>query len=591
MSDHFQNIQRNSLRLYLLLFVLLSVLSAIACFFLLFQRQQHQVQRLADLQQSTMVYNTLSQQLMESSEGPLRLQLLYEMHGLEMYRLQSIMQLQEGKAILKAIQNTIPAKSENPEIAQHLTALHLALRHHHQLILQSLNEDGRVPELVEQVYMATEEADSAVQQSDSLEMAGEMAALSYEDIAIDKADQHLENMRFALARVHELLQARMTEARSEIAQSPGWHIALVWIVIFVILVVLQYVLVRKYIGHAVRKSGGMLRSIADGNLPAKVAVKNDDFSPIYVMGNELIDYLQDAGQFARKIGGGEFDHQFQPKSAQDSLGNALIEMRDRLQHVAKEDKVRNWTAEGQAVFADILREHSDDINALGEALVAKLADYLGASQAAIFVMNDTGERPHLDLLAAYAFNRKKHLSRRIEIGEGLVGQVFQEAKTAYITDVRFDHFNIVTGLGESRPSCIIIVPLLEDGVVEGVLELASFQQLEDHQIQFVERVATSIASSLRVGKINLQTRILLQETQEKAEEMKAQEEELRQNMEEISATQEQMERLRQEEEKMKREMHRQVTELRTQLSEKEEACKNAEQALQEEIKALRSTNK
>ena len=86
------------------------------------------------------------------------------------------------------------------------------------------------------------------------------------------------------------------------------------------------------------------------------------------------------------------------------------------------------------------------------------------------------------------------------------------------------------------------MPLKEEDKIEGVVEIASFEEIKPHEIEFIESIGESIASSLNSGKINETTKQLLNETQEKAEEMKAQEEELRQNMEELAATQEQMER-------------------------------------------------
>jgi len=109
-------------------------------------------------------------------------------------------------------------------------------------------------------------------------------------------------------------------------------------------------------------------------------------------------------------------------------------------------------------------------------------------------------------------------------------------------------------MGISKPASVLIVPLMDEDHIEGVLEIASLQELDQDQIEFVKQVGENIASSLRVGKINHTTRRLLEETRQKAEEMKTQEEELRQNMGELAATQEQMERLRADEGKMQQEI-------------------------------------
>ena len=78
--------------------------------------------------------------------------------------------------------------------------------------------------------------------------------------------------------------------------------------------------------------------------------------------------------------------------------------------------------------------------------------------------------------------------------------------------------------------------------IYGVVELASFQEYKDYQIQFVEKLGESIASTIAGVRTNQKTRDLLEDSQMLAEQMKAQEEEMRQNMEELSATQEEMAR-------------------------------------------------
>ncbi len=58
------------------------------------------------------------------------------------------------------------------------------------------------------------------------------------------------------------------------------------------------------------------------------------------------------------------------------------------------------------------------------------------------------------------------------------------------------------------------MPLKDEEIVEGVVEISSFNELKEYEITFVERVAESIASSLRAGKINQTTKNLLEETQQ-----------------------------------------------------------------------------
>ncbi len=168
---------------------------------------------------------------------------------------------------------------------------------------------------------------------------------------------------------------------------------------------------------------------------------------------------------------------------------------------------------------------------------------MGANQGGVFIYNDDDKgNEFYQMVAAYAYDRKKFLKRDIMVGEGLVGTSVLEKKTIYMTNVPEHYIQISSGTGEARPRCLLIVPLLVDENVLGVIEMASFSMFEPYKIQFVEKVGESIATTLQSVRINLRTQALLNRSQQQAEELAAQEEEMRQNMEELQATQEESSR-------------------------------------------------
>jgi PAS domain S-box-containing protein len=417
-------------------------------------------------------------------------------------------------------------------------------------LLSKVAEDGPIPEfMVDPVSSDTVELQISVNAQD-LDLAGEPEGT---DMLVAASSNAME----AIIAFNDLLLKEHRLALSNTKNDPGIALFAVHLTVLVMVLAILVVRIRKQISREVIKSGNVLRHIATGEISSRMEGLSEEFKEIEEQSNQLITYLQNAGAFARKIGDGDFDYDFKPQSEEDALGNALVEMRGRLNEVANQDRIRNWTNEGQAKFADILRQYGDELYQLGDHLISNLVDYLGASQGAIFILNDEEEEePYLEMLSAYAFNRKKFRDKRIAIGEGLVGQTFIEKKKVYITDIRSDHFDIQSGLGESRPSALLIVPLMEEENIEGIIELASFNDLKDFEIAFVERIAQSVASSIRSSKVNRTTKKLLEETQEKAETMKAQEEELRQNMEELAATQEQMQRKNLEMENMQEKLAR-----------------------------------
>jgi hypothetical protein len=262
--------------------------------------------------------------------------------------------------------------------------------------------------------------------------------------------------------------------------------------------------------------------------------------------NNLSEGLKQKADFARSIGCGELSVEYNPLSEKDTLGYSLIEMRDSLKKVAEEDARRQWATEGLAKFSETLRTNNS-LQQLGDKVVADLVRYLNANQGGLFLVNDENSGdPRLDLLACYAFDRKKFLEKSIHPGEGMIGQVYLEGEKMYFSVIPQDYIKITSGLGDSNPGALLVMPLKINDRIEGVLEIASFHPMAPHEISFVEKLSENIASALASVKINARTTRLLQESQLQSEAMRAQEEEMRQNMEELEATQEEMRRAEQQ---------------------------------------------
>lgn len=291
----------------------------------------------------------------------------------------------------------------------------------------------------------------------------------------------------------------------------------------------------------------MVQTLAKGKKATNLELSEEnELGDIVLSLNELADGLKKTSQFSKELGSGNFDTEYTPLSEEDELGNSLINMKKSLQEAEIErskqkaiEEDRNWGAYGQAKFADILRQNNDNLNDLSYKIISELVKYLDAIQGGIFIFNKEEEdNPFLELAGCFAFDRRKYLKRKIIPGEGLAGTCFLERETIYMTDIPEGYMDIASGMGNTEAKSILIVPLKLNEETYGVVEIASLSTFESYKINFVEKIAEVIASTLSAVHNNMRTRSLLEQFQRQSEEMKEQEEELQQNMEELEATQE-----------------------------------------------------
>ncbi len=294
----------------------------------------------------------------------------------------------------------------------------------------------------------------------------------------------------------------------------------------------------------------VLGRLSKGNRVEKIEhQRKDEVGMILDNLNEMITYMKRNYSFSKELGTGNLDTDFEPICKEDQLGNALLEMRENFKAADIENKKqkvveeeRSWIAQGLAEFADILRKDNDNLELLSYNVISNLVKYLGAMQGGLFVVEDDGDGPYLDMKACFAYDRRKFIDKQINPGEGLVGMCYKEQKTTYITEIPQGYVDISSGLGDADPGSILIVPVQLNDKVYGCIELAALKEIEKYKIEFVEKISENIASTISSVRMNMETTRLLEKSRHQSEEMKNQEEELRQNMEELKATQEEAQR-------------------------------------------------
>jgi PAS domain S-box-containing protein len=308
-----------------------------------------------------------------------------------------------------------------------------------------------------------------------------------------------------------------------------------------------------------------LSMVAQGVLPETTEDHtSDEFGQMGEKVDELVHTLKGNAHFAQSIGEGKYNTAFAPASDNDVLGMSLINMRNNLIENERKDKERNWIVRGVAEISEILRMH-DSLDQLGEDVIKFILEKVGAVQGAFYVVNDdNADKVLIEMRASWAYNRKKYLKAKFKFAEGLVGQAAAEKDTILRTEIPDDYVTVTSGiLGDQRPKCIMIVPLITNEEVYGVLEFAGFKKFDDSQVKFVQELSLILARTIFNIKVNERTRRLLAESQAMSNELKEKQEVLRQNAEEMQATQEELQRSNQKLEEQIEEVNR--TQKRMQL--------------------------
>jgi PAS domain S-box-containing protein len=302
--------------------------------------------------------------------------------------------------------------------------------------------------------------------------------------------------------------------------------------------------------HSVTRLKHFLNALKSGKVPEKLVLRSsDDLNEMAVSLNSYVESLNRKIRFADQIGEDHLHIDFEPDGNEDVLGNSLLKMADRLRKAENEDALhkneeekRRWLSEGMAEFGEIFRSERENLEELAFKVIKNLVKYINANQGALYLNNQEETIPVIDMVAAFAFDRRKYINRHIQYGEGLIGTCAIEKESIYLTEIPPDYLDITSGIGESQPRCLLIVPLKLENELFGILEIASFHKLERYETAFVEQLGESIATTLAGVRINEKTVRLLEKSQKQAEEMARQEEKMRRNMQELQDAQEESRR-------------------------------------------------
>lgn len=238
------------------------------------------------------------------------------------------------------------------------------------------------------------------------------------------------------------------------------------------------------------------------------------------------------------IARGKLDNAVDDKRTDEigAIATAVGNMQSAILDARNEAKDLDWLKSGVARLNDLVLGENDP-KSLASSVVTEVAGYIDAKVGALYVLDAGGETPVLSLLGTYAYTSRKNLSSRFHVGEGLVGQAALERKQILIQNAPEDYIRVVSGLGEAVPRNICVTPFLFDGSVRGVLELATLKPLSKVELEYIEQIATVIATAFEIVRAQALLIVQQEELRTSNEELKAQAAALERSQEELRAQQ------------------------------------------------------
>ncbi|WP_227494283.1 hybrid sensor histidine kinase/response regulator [Ramlibacter pallidus] len=252
----------------------------------------------------------------------------------------------------------------------------------------------------------------------------------------------------------------------------------------------------------------------------------------------------------------------------DTVNEMIRNLRDTTQVNTEQD----WLKTNLAKFSRMLQGQRDLV-AVGHLILSELAPVVGAQQAEFYVLRYTQEQPKLRLMASYASDGHGAYGKEVDLGQGLVGQAAFDKKKITLTSSIPETLKIASGLTEVAPLNVLVLPIIFEGQVRGVIELASVERFNPTHQAFLDQLTESIGIVINTIEANMRTEDLLAQSQSLAQELQSRQEELQQTNEELQ------------------EKARLLAHQNQEVERKNSEVEQARQALEEKAKQLALTSK
>jgi len=283
-----------------------------------------------------------------------------------------------------------------------------------------------------------------------------------------------------------------------------------------------------------------------------------------------------------------------------ALKGNINEMIRNLRETTSRNAEQDWLKTNLAKFTRMMQGQKN-LQTVSQMILSELAPVVSAAHGVFYTMDSSGSEPILKLTATYAYKERKHLNKQFRVGESLIGQAAFEKQRILITDAPGDYVQINSGLGEATPMNLIVLPIVFEGSVLAVMELASFTRFTDTYQSLLDQLTESIGVVLNTIQANMRTEELLAQSQSLAEELQTQQEELTETNKRLESQakslqaseellKQQQEELQQTNEELE-EKARLLTAQNEEVEQKNREVENAKRQLEDKARQLALTSK
>jgi signal transduction histidine kinase/HAMP domain-containing protein/ActR/RegA family two-component response regulator len=215
-----------------------------------------------------------------------------------------------------------------------------------------------------------------------------------------------------------------------------------------------------------------------------------------------------------------------------ALKDNINEMIRNLADTTRKNTEQDWLKTHLARFTRMLQGHRELVG-VARLILSELAPLINAHQAAFYIASEAGADATLELLAAYAQPHGRRLPRTVALGDGLIGECARERKRILLKKVPGTFLRIGSALGTGVPANVVILPVLFEGELKAVIELASLGEFSDIHLAFLDQLTDSIGVVLHTIAANMRTEALLQQSQSLTAELQAQQQVLQRTNERL----------------------------------------------------------